>query len=245
MNNLLEGKVAWITGGKRIGQEIAVALASLGADLIITYRTSEKEALDVAEEVKSFGHRTMILQADVTKRESVAAALEHVKNEFGKIDILVLLASIFNPVKFEDIDEKSWEANFSTHVKGTFWPVQLSAPIMPAGAHIVTISDRTTLGRIYSGYLPYVVTKSAVAALTRALSVELGTKGIYVNSIAPGPVLRPEDITEEAWQAIRDESAVKHPLSDEEAVKEFVDTVLRLCLVRSSGSVYPLDFGHL
>jgi len=241
----LKGKVAWITGGKRIGQEIAVTLAELGADLVISYRSSEKEAEEIVEKVKSYGVRTLILKTDVSDRESVEEAVEKIKDEFGKLDILILLASIFKPVKLEDISEKDWDDNFAAHVKGTFWPIQLGVPLMPAGAHIITVSDRTAIGKIYSGYLPYVVTKSAVASMTKALAVELGPKGIFINSIAPGPVLRPSDISEEDWQAIRDESLVKYPLTDEEAVKEFVHTVVRLAHVRSSGSVYPLDFGNL
>ena len=116
---------------------------------------------------------------------------------------------------------------------------------MPPGSHIVTVSDRTAINRIYPGYLPYVVTKAAIVSITKALAVELGPKGIFINSIAPGPVLRPSDLSEEEWQEIRDASIIKYPITDEEAVQEFIDTVLRLCFVRSSGGVYPLDFGHL
>ena len=187
----------------------------------------------------------LVLQCDIGDRESVAKAVKEIEKKFDKLDILIELASIFKPIKLEDINDKDWDTNFATHVKGSFWPVQLSAPLMPAGSHIVTISDRTAIGRIYPGYLPYVVTKSAVAALTRALAVVLGPKGIFINSIAPGPVLRPDDVSESDWQAIRRQSLIKYSLTDEEAVQEFVDTVIRLCFVRSSGSVYPLDFGHL
>ena len=238
-------KVAWITGGKRIGQEIAVALAKLGTDLVISYKSSEKEALEIAEKVKPFGNKVLILQSDVSDKKSISESVEKIQKEFGKLDILILLASIFKSVKLENIEEKDWDINFSAHIKGTFWPVQSSLSIMPPGSHIVTVSDRTAINRIYPGYLPYVVTKAAVVSMTKALAVELGPKGIFINSIAPGPVLRPDDLSEKEWQDIRAESIVKYPLTDEEAVQEFVDTVLRLCFVRSSGGVYPLDFGHL
>lgn len=241
----LDGKVAWITGGKRIGQEIALALAELGADLAISYRSSEREAAEIAEKVKPYGHKIFIFKADVSSRESVAEAVDKIRQEFGKLDILIELASIFKPVRFENISDKDWDDNFSAHVKGTFWPIQLGSQIMPSGSHIVTVSDRTAIGRTYPGYLPYVVTKSAVGALTKAAAVELGPKGIFINSIAPGPVLKPDDIDEKEWQAIRAESMVKHPLTDEEAVREFVHTAVRLCFARSSGSIYPLDFGLL
>src|SRR3989338_637408 len=237
MTHSLKNKVVWITGGKRIGQEIAKALSELGVDLVVSYRSSREEA-------EKFSN-AFVLQCDVTDRKSVEEAVNKIKEKLGKLDILVLLASIFKPVKFEDISEKDWDANLAAHVKGTFWPIQLASRIMPAGSHAVTVADRTALGKIYPGYLPYVVTKSAVAALTRALAVELGPKGVFINSIAPGPVLKPNDISEEEWRAIRKESIIKYPLTDDEAVQEFVDTVLRLCSVRSSGSVYPLDFGHL
>lgn len=241
----LKDKVVWLTGGKRIGQEIAAALAELGADLVISYRTSEKEAREVEERVKSFGRKVLLVQADVSDRKSVSKAVEQIKKEFGRLDVLVLLASIFKPVELEKVSENDWDSNFSVHVKGSFWPIQLSLPLMPPGAHIIAVSDRTAIGRVYPGYLPYVVTKSAVAAMTRALAVELGPKGIFINSIAPGPVLKPDGINDKEWQAIRSASVIKYPITDEEAVQEFVDTALRLCFARSSGGVYPLDFGHL
>ncbi len=241
----LKGKVAWITGGKRIGQEIAVALAELGADLVISYKSSEKEAVEVAERIKRYGNKVLLLQADISDRKSVAETVNQIQKEFGKLDILILLASIFKPIKLEEISDKDWDTNFSTHVKGTFWPVQSSLAIMPPGSHIITVSDRTAINSVYPGYLPYVVTKSAVLAMTKALAVELGPKGIFINTIAPGPVLKPGSLSNKEWQAIRSESMIKYPITDEEAVREFAHTVLRLCFTRSSGGVYPLDFGHL
>ena len=170
----LKGKTVWITGGKRIGQEIAVALAELGADLVLSYRSSEKEAKDTADKVKKIGRKVFIIQCDISDHEIVQKAVKEIKKKFRKLDILVLLASIFKPVKLENINDKDWDSNISTHIKGTFWPIQLCLPLMPPGSHIITVADRTSIGKVYSGYLPYVVTKSAVAAMTRVLSLELG-----------------------------------------------------------------------
>lgn len=245
MKHSLKEKVVWITGGKRIGQEIAMALAELGADLVVTYRTSEKEAREVEERVGQFGRKVFVIQCDVSDRESVRETIEQIKREFGKLDILVLLASVFKSVKLEEIKDKDWDSNISVHIKGTFWPVQLGMPLMSPGSHIVAVSDRTATGSAYAGYLPYIVTKSAVAAITKTLSVELGPKGIFINSIAPGPILKPNNISNREWQKIREISMIKYPITDEEAVQEFVDTVIRLCFVRSSGSTYPLDLGHV
>ena len=241
----LKNKTVWVTGGKRIGQSVAEELASLGANIVASYRSSKAEAEELVEKAKAHGVRTHIIQCDVSNRESVAKAVEEIKKEFGQLDILVLMASIFKPVTLEDISDKDFQGNFDVHVKGTFWPIQACLSLMKPGSHIITVSDRTALGKIYPGYLPYVVTKGDVANLTRALSVELGSKGIFVNSIAPGPMLKPSDISDKEWQEIRDSSMIKYPINDEEAVKEFVDTVVRLSFVRSSGGIYPLDFGNL
>lgn len=238
-------KVIWITGGKRIGREIAASLAELGANLVLSYRSSEKEAQETAKKAKKLGRKVLLVKADVADRESVVETVKQIKNEFGRLDVLILLASIFKPVKLEDVSEKDFDENVATHIKGTFWPIQLAIPLMKAGSHIITVSDRTSIGRIYSGYLPYVITKSAVAVLTRTLAVELGPRGIFINSITPGPVLKPDEISVRDWKEIRRESIIKFPITDREAVQEFVDTVIRLCFVRSSGGVYPLDFGHL
>lgn len=241
----LKGKVVWITGGKRIGQSIAVAMAGEGAKIIISYRSSRPEAEEVAKKVKAIGKKCYIIQCDVSKRESVLDAVKEIKKKFKRIDILVLLASVFKPVAFSAISEADFDVNVATHIKGTFWPIQASSNLMKAGSHIIAISDRTALGRVYSGYLPYVVTKAAVSSMVRALAVELGPKGIFINAIAPGPILRPDDISQKDWQKIRDGSVIKYKISDDEAVDEFVQTVIRLCSVRSSGTTYPLDLGHM
>ncbi len=241
----MKGKVVWITGGKRIGQSIAVELASRGAEIIISYRSSRAEAEEVVKKIKSIGGKSYIIQCDVSKKESVVESVKEIKKKIKKIDILILLASVFKPVTTSKIEEIDFDINVATHIKGTFWPIQASLPIMPAGSHIIAISDRTAIGQIYSGYLPYVITKSAVSTMVRALATELGARGIFINAIAPGPILKPDDISQKDWQKIRDKSIIKYPITDDQAVSEFVETVVRLCKVRSSGAIYPLDLGQV
>jgi NAD(P)-dependent dehydrogenase (short-subunit alcohol dehydrogenase family) len=235
----------WITGAKRIGQQVARELAAAGADLIISYRSSKTEAEAIAREVATIGREARLIHCDTSSRESVKRAVDEMTESISRLDGLVLMASIFSPITLEAISEASWETYFATHVKGTFWPIQVSLPLLNPGAHIITVADRTATGHVYPGYLPYVVTKGAVAHLTRALAAELGPRGIFINAIAPGPILKPDDITSEAWQAIRATSSIKYPITDEEAVEEFVATVVRLLSVRSTGSIYPVDLGHL
>ncbi|MAG91623.1 hypothetical protein CMO83_03025 [Candidatus Woesearchaeota archaeon] len=156
------------------------------------------------------------------------------------------MASVFDKIEdIKSITEKDFQDNFNVHVLGTFWPIQASLDIMPKGSRIITISDRTVIGNVYKDYLPYIVTKGAIAALTRALAVELGSRGLFVNSIAPGPILKPKDLDEGYWQEIRKASIVDFPITDEEAIQEFAKLVLYLSTVRSTGSIYSLDMGNL
>ena len=241
----LKGKVAWITGGKRVGIKVAEVLAQHGADLIISYNSSKKEALEAEAEAKKYGVKTFVVQADVSSRKSVENAVNKIKKEFGKIDIMVLMASIFSKIKLEDVTEKDMLDNFKAHALGTFWPVQLGLGLMAKGSHVITISDKTVLGKVYADYFPYNVTKGTVAYMTRALAYELAPKGIFINSIAPGPVLKSEGLGSDEWEKIRKESMIDYPITDEEAVREFAKLVLYLSTARSTGFIYPLDFGTM
>lgn len=241
----LKGKIAWITGGKRIGQKVAEVLAEHGANLVLSYNKSKKEVEETAKRIKKYKVKTFIVQADVSSRQDAASAVNKIKKQFKALDIMVLMASVFYKTKLESINDGDLQKNFDVHVKGTFWPIQSSLSLMPKGSHIITISDRTSLGIAYSEYLPYVITKGTVMQMTKALAAELGPRGIFVNSIAPGPVLKPEGMPESDWKKIRQSSIVNYPITDEEAVAEFAKLVLYLSTTRSTGAAYSLDFGHI
>src|SRR3989344_5735180 len=126
--NSLKGKVVWITGGKRIGQSIALELARLGANIVISYRSSIEEAEEATKKIKSIGGKSFIIECDVSRKESVAKAVKEIVKKWKRIDTLILLASVFKPVDFSKIEEKDLDINIATHIKGTFWPIQTSKP---------------------------------------------------------------------------------------------------------------------
>jgi NAD(P)-dependent dehydrogenase (short-subunit alcohol dehydrogenase family) len=241
----LRGRTAWITGGKRIGRTVACALAEQGVNLVLSYRHSAAEAEVAASAARALGVRARAVKADVGSRESFAAAVEAVRGEFPEFDILINMASVYQEVRAEEITEDHWTDNIAAHVLGTFWPVQLLAPLMPAGGHIINIADETSIGRPYRRLIPYTATKAAVAGMTRAMALDYGERGIFVNAIAPGPIVPPEDFPPDVWKRIRERYPVKYPMSDEEAVAQFALLVLFLCLTTmTSGHVYPLDQGQ-
>jgi NAD(P)-dependent dehydrogenase (short-subunit alcohol dehydrogenase family) len=241
----LRGRTAWITGGKRIGRTVGCALAEQGVNLVLSYRHSAAEAEVTADAARALGVRARVVQADVGSRESFAAALESVRGEFPRFDILVNMASVYREVRPDEITAEDWSDNIAAHVLGTFWPAQLIVPLMPVGGHIVNIADETSIGRPYRRLIPYTATKAAVAGMTRAMALDYGEKGIFVNAIAPGPILPPEEFPLDMWKRIRERYAVKYPISDEEAVEQFALLVLFLCLTTmTSGHIYPLDQGQ-
>lgn len=238
----LKNQAAWITGGKRIGQVVARTLAEQGVNLVISYRSSKREALETAAAARQLGVQALAVPADVSSQASVQAAVDRVRHEFPHIHILVSMASVYRPVAIEDLTQADWEENFAAHVLGTFWPARLIAPHMPSGSHIINIADITSIARPQKSNLPYLVTKAAVASLTRTMALEYAEKGLFVNAIAPGPILPPEDFPRQRWQRIRERSPVKFPVSDEEAVEQFALLVLYLSLTTmTSGQIYPLD----
>lgn len=241
----LRGRVAWITGGRRIGRVVARALAEQGVGIVASYRRSQTEARSLVEECRSLGVPALAVEADVGSRESVQAAVRQARERFPEFHILVNLASVYGLVAVDEVSERDWEENLRAHILGSFWPVQALVAYMPAGSHIIHVADACVTGRMRRRALPYQVTKAAVAAMTRAMAVEYAPRGIFVNAIAPGPVLRPEDFPEEKWRAIRAASPVAWPLSDEEAVAQFALLVLYLAVTTTAtGHTFPLDAGE-
>jgi NAD(P)-dependent dehydrogenase (short-subunit alcohol dehydrogenase family) len=155
------------------------------------------------------------------------------------------MASVYRLVAVDEVREPDWEENLGAHLLGSFWPAQILVPHMPAGSHIINVADACVSGRVRKRALPYQVSKAAVAALTRAMAVEYAGRGIFVNAIAPGPILPPEDFPAETWQKIRASAPVAYPLSDEEAVAQFAFLVLYLSITTTAtGHTFPLDVGE-
>jgi NAD(P)-dependent dehydrogenase (short-subunit alcohol dehydrogenase family) len=241
----LKGQTAWITGGRRVGQTVARMLAECGANIVVSYRSSAAQALETVETARGLQVRALAVEADVSSRQSVTAAVERVRPEFPVIDILIGMASVYKLTAVDEVSQADWDANIGAHILGTFWPAQLIVPLMPRGGHIVTVADITSIGRPQRRSLPYVATKAAVAAMTRQMALEYGSRGIFVNGLAPGPILPPEDFPAETWRHIRERSPVKVAVTDQEAVEQFALLVLYLCLTTmSSGHIYPLDQGQ-
>jgi NAD(P)-dependent dehydrogenase (short-subunit alcohol dehydrogenase family) len=192
------GRVALITGGARIGQVVAAALANRGCSLALTYRDSRDAAEVTAQAARAAGVKATVLRADATNETEIIAAVNETVKSLGRLDILINMAAVYQ--KTPNPDAARWSAIQDANAKSAFLYSLHSAPFMKqSGAgRIVNFSDWLPVtGRPhYKDYVPYYVSKASVAALTEALALQLAPE-ILVNAIAPGPILAPPDLTAE------------------------------------------------
>lgn len=187
----LEGKVALITGGSRgIGKAIALTFADAGADIVVSSR--KLPALEeVAAEVQAKGRRALPVAAHNREPDDLRQLIERVKDEFGRLDILVNNAAT-NPVMapLVDIEERAFDVIMNTNLKGYFLLSQMAAKMMIAQGGNGNILNISSVGGITPdrGLGVYCISKAAINMLTRALAVELGDYNIRVNALAPGVV---------------------------------------------------------
>jgi NAD(P)-dependent dehydrogenase (short-subunit alcohol dehydrogenase family) len=224
----LDGRVALITGGKRIGAAVAAALAARGADVALSYRTSRGEADETANGIAALGRRTHVVQADLADPEQCRRAVGETVERLGRLDVLVNMASLYMSKRYEDVSDGEWHEQIAVDLGATHFCSQAAVPHMRAvgGGRIVNFSDWVAAsGRPrYVGYTPYYVAKSGVRALTEALALELAPDRILVNAIAPGPIVAPPNTTDEERAAV--EKAT--PLGRWGGPEEIVKTVLFL-----------------
>ena len=185
----LDKKVALITGGSRgIGRAISKTFALEGAKVAINYNKSEKDALSLAEEIKSKSGKTLLVKADVSKSNEVKKMVQKIVKNFNRIDILVNNAGILIPAIFLDTSEAIWDKTMEINIKGAFLCSKEIAPIMlnQRKGKIINVASISGLAeRAAVRDTAYVVSKTALIGFTRSLAVNLGPD-INVNAICPG-----------------------------------------------------------
>jgi NAD(P)-dependent dehydrogenase (short-subunit alcohol dehydrogenase family) len=202
-SNLLEGKVALVTGGGRgLGRSMALALAEAGADIVAGARS--KDQLDqLAAAVVAVGRRCSVRATDVTSTDDVDALIRQATAEFGRLDIVVNNAGISQASPLLDCSDEDWDAVIGTNLKGTFLVLRAAGRVLveQGSGKVINIASNFAF-RGVEGFGAYCASKAAIVNLTRVAAVEWARHGVQVNALAPGY------FATEFNQAARDDEAM-------------------------------------
>jgi NAD(P)-dependent dehydrogenase (short-subunit alcohol dehydrogenase family) len=202
----LEGRVALITGGKRIGAAVAADLARAGADVALVYNRSREEAESTAGEVRADGRHAVVLQADLSEPDHCRRVVEEASAALGRLDVLVNMASRYERTAYDALTGGDLDRALSVDLRATYLCTMAAVPHLrrQRGGRVVNFTDWVAAsGRPrYTGYLPYYVAKAGVIALTQSLALELATDAILVNAVAPGPIVPPDATSAEEIAAV-------------------------------------------
>ena len=238
----LHGKKVLVTGGaRRVGREIALAMARRGADLIIHYRNSSADAERTADEARSQGVTAVTLQGDLAVSEGVLAVTREALGAFGRVDVLVNNASIYRPTPWGSLGETDWDEHLDVNLKAPFLcTLELGrAMSRQGGGKIINLVDLAG-ERPYPGFLPYCVSKAGLIALTRGLALELAPR-VQVNGISPGPVLDPEGFSREEIRTVPMKTPMRRMGSPQDVAAAAVFLVEGSDYI--TGTILPVDGG--
>lgn len=219
----LTDRAVLITGAKRIGAAIAAEAAARGADVAVVYNRSKADADAAADVIRGRGRRALVVQADVSDDASCRALVGAVGREFGRLDVLINMASLYREVRFDQMQVSDWDRQLAIDLRGAFLCSLAAVPLMrkAGGGRIINFSDWIAAsGRPrYKGYLAYYVAKKGAQALTEALALELAADQILVNAIAPGPILAPPGTSDDEHRAVERATPLGRWGGPEEIVK--------------------------
>jgi pteridine reductase len=239
-------KVALITGSgkRRVGNAVALALAGRGYDIALHYNHSAEDARESVVQLGKAGVRAAAFQADMGKEADVDRLFDEVLKTFGRLDVLVTAAAIWEPKLLENVTADDLRRQFEINTLGTFLCCQRAGLIMvgqPEGGAIVTIGD-WAIARPYLNYAAYFASKGGIPTMTRTMAVELAhrNRAVRVNCILPGPVMLPDNLSEHEVKGAVAGTLLKRPGRPENVAHAVVflvenDYVTGVCLPVDGG----------
>lgn len=184
----LDGRVALVTGGSRgIGRATALSLAALGARVIINYASQKEAAEAVLGEARALGVEALAVRADIARPEEARRLVEMTVEHFGRLDILVCNAGVWEGAPVEEISEELWDRVIDINLKGTWTVCRAAVPQMKRqkSGRIVIVSS--TAGQRGEAFVSnYAASKGGQISFAKSLATELAPQGITVNAVAPG-----------------------------------------------------------
>jgi 3-oxoacyl-[acyl-carrier protein] reductase len=184
----IEGRIAMVTGGSRgIGAAASILLAKAGADIAVLYMENRSAALTTCREIRRFGRSAIAVRCLVEDYVQCKSAISKVLKQFGRIDILVNSAGVWEEGRIGSMKPADWRKTIDINLTGTFNMCNLIAPVMKSQAFGRIVNISSTAGqRGEPGHSHYAASKAGVIAFTKSIAVELITDGVRVNCVAPG-----------------------------------------------------------
>ena len=185
----LANRVALVTGGSRgIGAAIAKRLAADGASVALTYAKDADAASAVVKAIELGGGKAIAIQADAADSKAVKEAVDKAAATFGRLDVLVNNAGTAIPKSFEEATLEEMDRVIDINIRGVFATTQAALKHLREGGRIIMIGSAVGERVAAPGLVPYAGTKGAVKMFTQALAREIGSRGITVNNVQPGPI---------------------------------------------------------
>ena len=243
----MTGRVALVTGGSRgIGKAIAIRLAEHGMDIVVNYVRHKQDAQKTAAEVEQRGQRCLLVKANVAKEADVSTMFEAISEAFGSLDVLVSNAAsgVLKPVL--ELTERHWNWAMDINARALLSLVQHGMPLMKRGSRVIAVSSLGSI-RAIENYTTVGASKAALESLVRHLAVELGPRGIRVNTVSAGAV-DTDALKKFPNRDLILETAIKRtPLGRLVTPDDVADVTLFLCSNLSNmiqGQVVTVDGGY-
>jgi NAD(P)-dependent dehydrogenase (short-subunit alcohol dehydrogenase family) len=222
----LQGRAAVITGGDSgIGRAVAIAFAREGADVVISYLDEHEDARATADLVEQAGRRAVLVPGDLQDPAHCRAVVAQAVEELGRLDVLVNNAAHQMSIpEIEDVGDEEWDRTIRTNLSAMFHLCKAAIPHMGPGASIINTTSIQS-DQPSPDLLAYATTKSGIAGFTAALAQMVGSRGIRVNSVAPGPIwtpLIPATMPPEKVASFGDDTPLGRPGQPAECAPAFV-----------------------
>lgn len=239
------GKVALITGTRRIGQRIALELLENGYDLSVVYRSSESSVKVISEEGKKRGRKVLLIREDLSDPESYKRIIEETVEVLERIDAFLHLASPYNRTPIEGLNREELYEHFIPIAEAFLFLSKLSYREMMKNkgevkGRIVAFGDWAVEHTPYRGYSAYFIAKGALHTAVKVLAKEFAPH-VLVNCVAPGPVIRPEDMDPDSWRRILSRTPLKREVSLEDIASL---TLFFLKTESVTGEIVKVDSGR-
>lgn len=243
---MLKGKNAIVTGATRgIGREIAKKLATLGVNILINYRSNDKEAEELKIELENMGVTALVYKCDISDFDGVQDMINFAKEYFSKIDIMINNAGITKDTLVLRMKKEDFNSVIDVNLKGVFNCIKGITPIMVRQREGNIINLSSVVGIVgNAGQVNYSASKAGVIGMTKSLAKELGGRGIRVNAVAPGFI--ETDMTYALGDKFKDEAKKSIPLKRLGEAKDVANLVAFLASEESSyitGQVINVDGG--